>query len=105
MNSTKPLRDLDDPEVEATFKATSWPAGGMRLGARRIRIAEPGTDFIFSDGTRATETWRSIIQVDSLEYDIAFGPETTKEAAVAEANRLGKEIGGSPLPRVKGAAA
>ena len=66
--------------AEPVLARTHLPPGGWRFGARLV------------DGH-----WRTIVQVDSLPYDILLpGLHMTQEPAVEEALRLSREFGGVP---------
>lgn len=105
MKAEKPLRDIDEPEVEEILKAVHWEAGEARMGARKVETAREDEVFVFSDGSKSTEIWRAIIQIDALPFDIAFGPKTTKADATKEAINFALNLGGQPLVRVKAASA
>lgn len=99
--ATKPLRDVNEPEVEMALHNVILEPGQARFGARKIEEAKVGEHFVFSDGTKTCEIWRAIIQVDTLPFDIAFGPKTTKSGATEEAMLFAKKLGGRPLFHVK----
>jgi hypothetical protein len=99
---TKPIRDMDEPEVEAELRAIKQ-LKDWALGARCVRRAPPGKAFKLSDGTTTTESWRTIACIEALPYDIAIGPETSKEHALTRAHQLGQDMGGEILSHVKGA--